>query len=1142
MTVARGLGRAFAGTLAALTLLFMGSTASALAAPVLTLESPAGATETNDATPPFEGTTSDILDPITVALYEGSSASGSPVQTSAEVLPTLLGQWAITLAEPLQSGQYTAVATQPETASGEDGASEPVTFVVDTIAPSVSLNSISSPTNDATPTFSGGAGSASGDAGNVTLKVYEGSSVGGPVAETLVVPRSGSSWSQPIGALPDGTYTAQAAQEDSAGNVGKSGAVTFTIDTQKPSVSIDPVASPTSDSTPTITGSAGTLTGDHSSVAVAIRHEGSIVRGSPSVAVIGGKWSYTPSSLPDGAYTVEVLQEDAAGNEGSAGPVAFTIDTHTPAVTIESLPSALKDPTPTLSGSAGAQPGDGEEVQVVVHKGSISGEVVESTSVVRSGSIWSHTTGALPDGTYTAQALQKDEAGTKGESPAMTFTVDTHAPLVSIDKVVTLTKDSTPTFTGGAGAAAGDHSTVTVVIRKEGAVVRESQSVSVSSEKWSYTPSSLPDGIYSVQVSQSDAAGNLGTAESVAFTIDTHTPTVSIEALSTPTNNPTPTLAGAAGALPGDDASVLVVVHEGSIGGKVIESVSVARSGSSWSHTTTTLADGTYVAQALQEDEAGARGESSAVTFVVDTHAPTVSIDPVATPTKDGTPTFTGSAGALTGDHPVVAVVIKQGGSVVNEAKSVSVSGGKWSYTVPSGASLADGAYTVQVSQSDAAGNVGLVGPVAFVVDTNAPKPTIDPLASVTNDSTPRFTGTAGTRVLDDNTVRLAIYKGTTIVGTPVAESAEVPVSSGAWSYTAPTLADGTYTAQVEQQDKANERGTSAIVFTVDATAPHVTLAHPSNEEILVTAQPTFSGLAGVETGDQASVSLSVYAGAAASGSPLQTLKIAVNHGEWSSGASISSLPNGFYTAVVDQTDEAGNDGRSVSTFVISVPPPVTTAPTAPTASFSWFPTAPRVGEPVSLVSTSTPGSSPISGFAWNVNGGTGLTAGPSVLATTFSTPGPHLVRLQVTDANGLSGATAETIAVARAAAVLMQPFPVVRIAGSGSARSIKISLFTVLAPTGATVTVNCHGHGCPSAPQSIIARAGRNHRRAATVLISFTRFERSLRAGAVLEIRVTRKGQIGKYTRFTIRRGKLPARLDTCLSPSGVTPMSCPS
>jgi hypothetical protein len=49
------------------------------------------------------------------------------------------------------------------------------------------------------------------------------------------------------------------------------------------------------------------------------------------------------------------------------------------------------------------------------------------------------------------------------------------------------------------------------------------------------------------------------------------------------------------------------------------------------------------------------------------------------------------------------------------------------------------------------------------------------------------------------------------------------------------------------------------------------------------------------------------------------------------------------------------------------------------------------------------------------------------------------------------------------------------------------------------------------------------------------------LRAGVILEIRVSKPGQIGKYTRFAVRRGRLPVRLDTCLEPAGIKPMACP-
>src|SRR6202035_237594 len=105
-------------------------------------------------------------------------------------------------------------------------------------------------------------------------------------------------------------------------------------------------------------------------------------------------------------------------------------------------------------------------------------------------------------------------------------------------------------------------------------------------------------------------------------------------------------------------------------------------------------------------------------------HPPIVSIDPVVTPIKDSTPTFTGHAGTLIGDHASVTVVISQGGSVINEAKAVSVTGGKWGYAAPS---LADGDYTLQVSQRDTAGNVGVTAAVPFAVDTNAPNPSINP-------------------------------------------------------------------------------------------------------------------------------------------------------------------------------------------------------------------------------------------------------------------------------------------------------------------------------------------------------------------------------------------------------------------------------
>jgi hypothetical protein len=119
-----------------------------------------------------------------------------------------------------------------------------------------------------------------------------------------------------------------------------------------------------------------------------------------------------------------------------------------------------------------------------------------------------------------------------------------------------------------------------------------------------------------------------------------------------------------------------------------------------------------------------------------------------------------------------------------------------------------------------------------------------------------------------------------------------------------------------------------------------------------------------------------------------------------------------------------------------------------------------------------------------------------------------------------------------------MLPFPIVRIAGSIDAIGAKLNLLTVQAPSGAHIAIRCRGRGCPKAESRIVA----SRSVASTTLVEFRRFERSLRAGAVLEIRISKGGEIGKYTRFTIRRGKPPARVDTCLSPTGVMPMVCPS
>jgi hypothetical protein len=58
---------------------------------------------------------------------------------------------------------------------------------------------------------------------------------------------------------------------------------------------------------------------------------------------------------------------------------------------------------------------------------------------------------------------------------------------------------------------------------------------------------------------------------------------------------------------------------------------------------------------------------------------------------------------------------------------------------------------------------------------------------------------------------------------------------------------------------------------------------------------------------------------------------------------------------------------------------------------------------------------------------------------------------------------------------------------------------------------------------------------------VRFAQFERRLRAGIRLEIFVRQPRRIGKYTRFLVRAGEPPKRVDRCLFPGVQRPKACP-
>jgi large repetitive protein len=552
------------------------------------------------------------------------------------------------------------------------------------------------------------------------------------------------------------------------------------------------------------------------------------------------------------------------------------------------------------------------------------------------------------------------------------------------------------------------------------------------------------------------------------------------------------------------------------------------------------LPDGQYKALAVQRTTSeGEVTGSSETAFTVDSVKPTVTITPVAPRSSNKTPTLEGEAGVAEGDLSTVSVTISQKGSGVVRSATVQKSGSKWSWTVTP--PLEGGEYTAQAAQRDVAGNEGKSTAIQFAVDAKAPIVTMSPVQSPSSNSKPTLTGSAGVAPGDKEPI-VTIYRGTSAEGPIVVAEAAQRSPGGEWSFTpAAALEDGTYTAKAVQENGSGPEhagGSNPITFKIDTRPPRVGITTPENGAILGLTTPTLSGAAGQEEGDLQSIRLKIYAGSAASGNPIQVLEVTPAGGSWT--ASAGPLPDGIYTAVAEQPDNAGNVGTSTITFGVFAPgnglPPV--------ASFQWIPSAPYVGQAVSLVSNSTDASSPITGSAWDLAGnGLFSPAGP-VVTTSFSRAGPHVVRLRVTDASGLSSLVAKTIPVTVAPVRLVQPFPVVRIAGTQYRRGVRISLLSVQAPVGARIGVVCKGPGCPtkSKSQQRLSATHAASKNGGMALVEFRRFERALQAGAYLEIRVSLPGQIGKYTRFTVRRGKLPTRFDSCLDPTGVKPIACPT
>jgi hypothetical protein len=91
---------------------------------------------------------------------------------------------------------------------------------------------------------------------------------------------------------------------------------------------------------------------------------------------------------------------------------------------------------------------------------------------------------------------------------------------------------------------------------------------------------------------------------------------------------------------------------------------------------------------------------------------------------------------------------------------------------------------------------------------------------------------------------------------------------------------------------------------------------------------------------------------------------------------------------------------------------------------------------------------------------------------------------------------------------------------------------------TGTRIEMHCSGRGCPFAVRSLVAR--RAYSRLALGGKALRRAR--LRNGAVVEVRISKPGLIGRVTTYRIRAGRLPVRSAHCTSPGTRRVTSCPA
>ncbi len=637
-----------------------------------------------------------------------------------------------------------------------------------------------------------------------------------------------------------------------------------------------------------------------------------------------GNWSVTPTGTwADGDYTLTVRVEDDAGNEKHSASLTVTVDTQITIDVIE-LVNDNGIPGDNMTNDAHPQfrvtvPGDVNEVSL-----SIDGGVtwVKATQSATPG-VWNYTwPGTVPDGDYTLNVKATDNAGNT-VTETLHFTIDTtlSTPVIVLDSADdtgiqgdNMTNRTQPTF----NLQHIDDDAVRVTVSVEHGGVTTTFDATKDAGGWTFTPpTSWGAGDYTLSVSVEDKAGNTSHSASLTVTVDTQIAINNIELVNDSgipddnlTNNVRPHFQVK---VPTDVNEVRLSID----GGKTWFNATQSATPGVWDYTwLADVGEGKHTLTVEATDKAGNQ-TTQKLDFIIDTllSEPTIVLDSTDDSgtkgdnlTNANKPTFL--LGNIDADARYVTVEVQHGGTkeVLTATKGAT---GIWSVT-PTG-TWADGDYTLTVRVEDDAGNVKYSAPLTVTVDTQITIDVIElvndngiPGDNLTNDVRPHFRVTVPG---DVNEVRLSIDGGNTWVRATQG-------TAGIWDYTWPKdVTDGLHTLTVEATDKAGNKTTQTLDFTIDTRLSTPTIAMDSRDDtgaigdhITSVKRPGFT--IGNIDADAHSVILRITQGGNS-----QEVTLTQVGGQWRFTPD-ADWADGSYTLTVEVTDNAGNVRQSTPLVV----------------------------------------------------------------------------------------------------------------------------------------------------------------------------------------------------------------------------------